>query len=92
MSTEKKNPINPINPIEKMTFEDCFSELETLVEKFEQGKMPLAEMLEHFERGMTLIRHCTHQLNEAETMVNSLVEKMNPDPISQDSSSANKRM
>jgi exodeoxyribonuclease VII small subunit len=70
---------NDVKSIEKMTFEECYSELQTLVEQFEQGQMPLAESVDQFERGMLLLKRCNQQLNEAENRVEKLLRKIEPD-------------
>jgi exodeoxyribonuclease VII small subunit len=79
-------PANPeLKPVEEMTFEACFEELERLLQRFEEGKMPLSESISFFERGMQLIGRCSSQLTEAEQKVNELLKKIspaaqNPDP------------
>ncbi|MBN1297695.1 exodeoxyribonuclease VII small subunit, partial [bacterium] len=42
-------------PVDTLTFEECYTELQALVEQFERGQMPLAESVERFERGMELL-------------------------------------
>ena len=44
-------------------------ELESLVEKMEQGKFSLEESIEQFERGMALVRSCQKSLRAAEQKV-----------------------
>ena len=64
--------------IEAMSFEECYLELQQLVEQFEKGQMRLAESVEHFERGMLLLKRCNQQLNEAETRVEKLMRRIEP--------------
>ena len=47
----KKTPQEP-------DFETALQELETLVEKMEQGELSLEESLSHFERGVKLSSTC----------------------------------
>ena len=56
-------------------FETALKELETLVEKMEQGDIRLEESLKHFERGIQLTRQCQQALQAAEQKVQILVEK-----------------
>ncbi len=64
--------------LEKMTFEESFEELESLVEKFEEGQLPLSEWIERLERAMKLYRKCADQLADAEKKVSEILEKINP--------------
>lgn len=58
--------------IEKMTFEQAYSELETTVQKLEEGSLPLAEAIALYERGMALAQHCNVQLDQAELSIKAL--------------------
>nr|WP_207161343.1 exodeoxyribonuclease VII small subunit [Rhabdochromatium marinum] len=55
-------------------FEQSLGELEALVERLEQGDLPLEESLATFERGIHLSRHCQKALDEAEQRVRILTE------------------
>ncbi len=50
-------------------FEAAMSELESLVEKMEQGEFTLADSIKQFERGMELSRMCQKALRVAEQKV-----------------------
>ena len=50
-------------------FETAMRDLEELVERLEQGDMPLEESLAAFERGVMLTRACQTALKEAEQKV-----------------------
>lgn len=56
-------------------FEASLAELETLVERMEQGELPLEESLKQFEQGIKLTRACQQALQEAEQKVQVLLEK-----------------
>ena len=56
-------------------FEVAMKELEALVDKLEQGDLPLEESLAAFERGVTLTRTCQTALKEAEQKVEILMKK-----------------
>lgn len=54
--------------------EKSLAEINTLIEKMEQGELTLDQSLTHFERGITLVKHCQHILTEAEQKVQILIE------------------
>ena len=56
-------------------FETALAELETLVEKMEQGDLSLDESLKQFERGVQLTRSCQQALKDAEQKVQLLLTK-----------------
>jgi exodeoxyribonuclease VII small subunit len=56
-------------------FETSLTELEQLVNRMEQGDMPLADALQAFEQGIALTRDCQGILDQAEQKVRMLVEK-----------------
>lgn len=59
---------------EDMDFEAALRELETLVERMEQGEMSLEQSLQDFERGVALTRRCQEALKSAEQKVQMLLE------------------
>jgi exodeoxyribonuclease VII small subunit len=56
-------------------FETAMRDLEELVERLEQGDLPLEESLAAFERGVILTRTCQTALKEAEQKVEILLKK-----------------
>ena len=70
----KKSPATP-------NFETSLQELETLVEKMEQGDLSLEESLGHFERGVQLSRNCQQALKTAEQKVEILMKKNGQEEI-----------
>ncbi len=65
--------------IEKLTYEEAFLELESIVAALETGEQPLEEALALFERGQVLTKHCAALLNEAQLRVSKLSgEKLEP--------------
>jgi len=56
-------------------FETAMRDLEALVERLEQGDLPLEESLAAFERGVMLTRACQTALKEAEQKVEILLKK-----------------
>ncbi len=56
-------------------FETALKELETLVERMENGESSLEDSLKDFERGIELTRSCQTALAEAEQKVEILLKK-----------------
>ncbi len=56
----------------KLSFEESLTELDCLVEKIEQGNLPLEESLALFEKGILLSRECQTKLTDAEQKVTLL--------------------
>jgi exodeoxyribonuclease VII small subunit len=59
-------------PIEKLSYEEAYSELEELVRTLEAGEQPLDEALVLFERGQMLTKHCAELLSKAELKIQTL--------------------
>jgi len=53
-------------------FEAALAELEQIVERLEQGELPLEESLRQFERGVELTRSCQKALRLAEQKISIL--------------------
>ena len=62
---------------EECTFEEALKRLEQIVERMEQGDLPLDESLALFQEGIELSRICTRQLNTADEYVQKLVRVEN---------------
>lgn len=54
--------------------EESLSEVSALIDKMEHGELTLEQSLDHFERGVGLIKHCQKILNEAEQKVQILLQ------------------
>lgn len=55
-------------------FEQALEELESLVEQLESGELTLDQSLQQFKRGVELTRHCQGVLEQAQQVVEQLVE------------------
>jgi exodeoxyribonuclease VII small subunit len=64
-------------------FEAAMRDLEELVERLEQGDLPLEESLAAFERGVALTRACQSALKDAEQKVEILLKKAG-EPVVED--------
>lgn len=60
-------------------FERSLDELESLVQRMEQGDLSLDDSLQAYERGMALYRHCNTALEQAELRVRLLSDPLEPD-------------
>ena len=65
----------PQNNISKLSFEQAIKELGGIVEKIEQGQIPLADSISQYERGMSLIKHCRDILEKAEKRIEKVGEQ-----------------
>lgn len=58
--------------LSELTYEQAFSELESIVEAMESQQQPLDEAMRLFERGQALAQHCTSLLDNAELRIKEL--------------------
>lgn len=56
------------------TLEESLGEITQLIDKMEHGELTLEQSLQHFERGIILIKHCQKVLEEAEQKVQILIQ------------------
>jgi exodeoxyribonuclease VII small subunit len=56
-------------PPEGITFEKALEELEALVARMEDGKLPLEESLAAYQRGAELIKYCESKLADAQARI-----------------------
>lgn len=64
-----------------LDFEKSLKELESLVERMEQGETSLEQSLKDFERGIELTRQCQTALQQAEQRVQQLISKNGQDEL-----------
>ncbi len=55
--------------VQGLTFEQALEELESLVARMEDGKLPLEESLAAYQRGAELIRFCEGKLGDAQARI-----------------------
>ena len=58
--------------IDQLSFERAIEELEAIVKRLEDGKVPLEESVAIYERGEALKRRCEHLLRQAEARVDKI--------------------
>jgi exodeoxyribonuclease VII small subunit len=56
-------------PVESLTFEMALAELEKIVRELEDGQIGLEESLAHYEKGVSLLKRCYSQLQQAEQKI-----------------------
>ena len=71
------------NSPQEMTFEKALEELESLIARMEDGKLPLEESLAAYQRGAELIKFCESKLSSAQARIAVLdgntLRDFNPD-------------
>ncbi|MFH1718299.1 MAG: exodeoxyribonuclease VII small subunit [Planctomycetota bacterium] len=63
------------NNISKLSFEEAIKELTDIVGKIEQGRIPLQDSLQQYERGMALIKQCRTILKKAEERIEKITKE-----------------
>jgi exodeoxyribonuclease VII small subunit len=70
--TQQNNQNDQNNDVAKLSFERAIEELESIVKRLEDGKVPLEESVAIYERGETLKRRCEELLRQAEARVQKI--------------------
>jgi exodeoxyribonuclease VII small subunit len=63
---------NANTDVKRLTFERAIEELESIVKRLEEGKVPLEESVTIYERGEALKRRCDELLKQAEARVEKI--------------------
>ena len=61
------NPAAP--PLADVTFEKALEELEAIVARMEDGRLPLEESLAAYQRGTELLKFCESKLTDAQARI-----------------------
>ncbi|MBN9413448.1 MAG: exodeoxyribonuclease VII small subunit [Candidatus Paracaedimonas acanthamoebae] len=59
--------------LSNLPFEEAMRELEAIVRKLEEGRLPLDEAIKNYERGAILRTHCENLLKDAKLKVDQIV-------------------
>ena len=62
----------PHADVKQLSFERAIEELESIVKRLEDGKVPLEESVAIYERGESLKRRCEELLRQAEARVDTI--------------------
>lgn len=65
-------------------FEAALAELESIVQRLEQGELSLEESLRQFERGVVLTRLCQKALRQAEQKIRVLARSSDGEVVEQE--------
>ena len=57
---------------EELSFEQAMAELESLVKRLEEGRLPLEEAIASYERGTQLKKYCEQKLQSAKLRVEKI--------------------
>lgn len=58
-----------------LSFEDAIKEIETIVQKLEQGDVPLEKAIEYFQEGIKLSQICKEKLTKVEKQMTSILNE-----------------
>lgn len=72
---------NTFADVKRLTFERAIEELETIVKRLEEGKVPLEESVAIYERGEALKRRCEELLKQAEARVDKITTDASGQPV-----------
>ncbi len=65
----------PLPAVDRLSFDDAFAELRTVVAELEAGGLSLEDTIARTERAVSLQRHCEKLLGEAELRVQQLISR-----------------
>ena len=77
---QQNNQSDQNNDVGKLSFERAIEELESIVKRLEDGKVPLEESVAIYERGEALKRRCEDLLKQAEARVQKITLDANGNP------------
>jgi exodeoxyribonuclease VII small subunit len=60
--------------LSSLSFEQAIGELESTVQRLEEGDLSLTEAIALYERGMHLVQHCNDVLDAADLQVQELAQ------------------
>lgn len=61
--------------MEDLNFEDSLAQLEEIVNKLENGDVPLDDAIDEFDKAMKLVKACNDKLNAAEESIAKIVQE-----------------
>ena len=75
----KKTPNKTRRDPKQMSFEQAVQELESIIERIEQGEVGLEQSLDEYRRGGTLIKRCRDILDVAEQQIDKMTAQETAD-------------
>jgi exodeoxyribonuclease VII small subunit len=73
--------MNDSKNIESLSFEKALSELQDIVRNIETGKDGLDKIINDYERGNALKKHCENKLAAAKLKVDKIIKKSEDDSV-----------
>ena len=61
--------------MENLTFEESLEKLEEIVNKLENGDIPLDDAIEEFKKAMDLVKACDNRLKDAQDTIAKIVNE-----------------
>ena len=61
--------------MQDLSFEESLAKLEEIVNKLENGDVPLDDAIDEFNNAMQLVKACNEKLNSAEDAIAKIVEE-----------------
>lgn len=61
--------------MQDLSFEESLEKLEEIVNKLENGDVPLDDAIEEFKKAMDLVKICNDKLNTAEESIAKIVQE-----------------
>ena len=61
--------------MQDLSFEESLEKLEEIVNKLENGDVPLDDAIDEFNKAMKLVKVCTEKLNSAEEAIAKIVKE-----------------
>lgn len=62
-------------PGEELSIEEIFQQLDTIIERLEDGSLSLEDSFQYYERGMRLVKACSRKVDRAEKRIQVLNEE-----------------
>ncbi|MFG6114388.1 exodeoxyribonuclease VII small subunit [Halobacillus sp. MO56] len=59
----------------ELSFEEAIEQLENLVEKLEEGDVPLEKAINYYQEGMKLSKTCSEKLNRVEQQMQQILNE-----------------
>jgi len=75
VEVENMTDKNQEKDVAQLSFEEAITGLTDIVDKIEQGQIPLQDSLDQYEKGMTLIKHCRTILQAAEQRIEKITQE-----------------
>ena len=67
--SEISSEVASIPDLSDMSYEDAICELKKIIDLTETGEIPLDQMVNNYDYGMNLLKHCQRHLNIAEMRI-----------------------